>query len=199
VLLKRHTAYTWITNVFPEILPRCSWRSSSRVASMTPRPVAYSRPKLPCRSSGFPTPCHQCQRGQGRLSPRSLCENCNHTIGLSSVTAGQVALHHATSVRGAEGVHLRAVSVRIAITPSGFYMSLHSRWLTAAIGADAHQLSQIPSVSITSLPKCCQFSERPNMSVGRFDTRSRTCNAGGREALVLAVLIKPPCHDLAAG
>lgn len=44
----------WMTKVLPAIFPRCSWRSSSRVASMTPRPVAYSLPKLPCRSSGLP-------------------------------------------------------------------------------------------------------------------------------------------------
>ena len=48
----------WMTKVLPAILPRCSRRSSSRVASMTPRPVAYSRPKLPCRSSGLPARCH---------------------------------------------------------------------------------------------------------------------------------------------
>ena len=47
-----------MTKVLPAILPRCSRRSSSRVASITPRPVAYSRPKLPCRSSGLPARCH---------------------------------------------------------------------------------------------------------------------------------------------
>ena len=34
-----------MTKVLPAILPRCSRRSSSRVASITPRPVAYSRHK----------------------------------------------------------------------------------------------------------------------------------------------------------
>ena len=156
VLLERHTARTWITNVFPEILPRCSWRSSSRVASMTPRPVAYSRPKLPCKSSGFPMPRHQCQRGQERSSPRSLCKNCYHTIRLLRVTAWQVAPHHVTSDRGEGRSSSRAVSLRFTITPSSFYVSLHGRWLTAALTPDAHILSQLPR-SIQLLSKCCQF------------------------------------------
>ena len=55
-------ALAWMTKVLPAILPRGSRRGSSRVASITPRPVAYSRPKLPCRSSGLPVARHACSQ-----------------------------------------------------------------------------------------------------------------------------------------
>lgn len=47
-------AATWMTKVLPAILPMLLAFSSSRVASMTPRPVAYSLPNEPCSWTGFP-------------------------------------------------------------------------------------------------------------------------------------------------
>lgn len=45
--------HTWMTKLWSAILPACVALSSSRMANTVPRPVAASRPRLPCRCTGW--------------------------------------------------------------------------------------------------------------------------------------------------
>jgi hypothetical protein len=47
-----HEIFTWITKEWSWILPACVALSISLMANTVPRPVAASRPRLPCRCTG---------------------------------------------------------------------------------------------------------------------------------------------------
>jgi len=141
----------------PTIFPACSARSSSRTARYTPRPVAYSRPKVPCSDMGLPARAHT---SQARQRAPSRTRQPRAAQSRSSAPPRGAAPHPG---------HARVVG----------------------------QLSEPRMVARRWVP--CHWRSPGSLWGPGRGRGSSTGDAGGREALVLRVLVEPVAHHAAAG